>query len=138
MFLRSEGNRDKLIKNIKNILEQNKSSSAEYFAAHYVVEDIEINMNKNYILDEALQLKLPTKIITSPHKILIPKIILSKELDTSKYNEVQNKLLEKLQELIDNHAEIGEEEILKFERQTFLEFAKDPKVLDKLRVYGNN
>nr|WP_231278402.1 hypothetical protein [Rickettsia bellii] len=63
MFVRSKGDKAKLIRNIKNILEQNKSSSADYFKADYSIENISINMNKHYILDEALALKLPKKIV---------------------------------------------------------------------------
>ncbi len=134
MFLRSEGDKDKLVKNIKNILTSNKSSSADYFAADYNIAHLQINMNKNYILDEALQLKLPKKIIPPAGKITLPKITLANELDTSKYNDVQNKILSKLQDFINNHSEISEEEILSFEREMFLELAEEPKIIDKLRL----
>ncbi|MFY9589943.1 3-hydroxyacyl-CoA dehydrogenase/enoyl-CoA hydratase family protein [Rickettsia endosymbiont of Halotydeus destructor] len=133
MLLRSEGDKDKLVKNIKNILTSNKSSSADYFAADYNITHLQINMNKNYILDEALQLQLPKKIILSAGKITLPKIALANELDTSKYNDIQNKILSRLQDFINNHSEINEEEVLSFEREIFLELAKDPKVIDKLR-----
>ncbi|MCC8368687.1 MAG: 3-hydroxyacyl-CoA dehydrogenase/enoyl-CoA hydratase family protein [Rickettsia endosymbiont of Oxypoda opaca] len=134
MFLRSEGDKDKLVKNIKNILTSNKSSSADYFAADYNIAHLQINMNKNYILDEALQLKLPKKIIPPAGKITLPKITLANELDTSKYNDVQNKILSKLQDFINNHSEISEEEILSFEREMFLELAEEPQIVDKLRL----
>ncbi|WP_341794025.1 MULTISPECIES: 3-hydroxyacyl-CoA dehydrogenase/enoyl-CoA hydratase family protein [unclassified Rickettsia] len=139
MLLRSEGDKDKLVKNIKNILTQNKSSSADYFAADYNIAHLQINMNKNYILDEALQLELPKKRYFTgvnalyTDKITLPKITLANELDTSKYNDVQNKILSKLQDFINHHSEISEEEILPFERELFLELAKDSKIIDKLR-----
>ncbi len=57
MFVRSKGDKAKLIRNIRNIIEQNKTSSADYFKSDYDVENMHVNMNKYYILDEALKLK---------------------------------------------------------------------------------
>lgn len=134
MFVRSKGDKAKLIRNIRNILEQNKSSSADYFKADYSVENISINMNKHYILDEALELKLPKKIVPAPHKLTLPKIDLAKEIDTSKYDDLQNKVLTKFQNIIDKHNETNEEELMEYEREIFLELAKDPKTIEKLKV----
>ncbi|KJW03983.1 putative fatty acid oxidation complex trifunctional enzyme domain protein [Rickettsia argasii T170-B] len=69
MFARSNGNKTKLIRNISNIIEKNKTSSADYFKADYDVENMHVNMNKHYILEEALKLNLPKKIVPIPHKI---------------------------------------------------------------------
>ncbi len=93
-----------------------------------------VNMNKHYILDEALKLNLPKKILPAPHKITLPKINLATEIDTSKYNELQNKVLSKFQNIIDKHNETNEEELLAYEREIFLELAKDPKTIEKLKV----
>ncbi len=134
MFVRSKGDKAKLIRNIRNILEQNKSSSADYFKADYSVENISINMNKHYILEEALALKLPKKIVPAPHKLTLPKIDLAKEIDTSKYDDLQNKVLTKFQNIIDKHNETNEEELMEYEREIFLELAKDSKTIEKLKV----
>ncbi|KJV62333.1 3-hydroxyacyl-CoA dehydrogenase/enoyl-CoA hydratase family protein [Rickettsia amblyommatis] len=134
MFARSNGNKTKLIRNISNIIEQNKTSSADYFKADYDVENIHINMNKNYILEEALKLNLPKKIVPIPHKIILPKINLATAIDTSKYNDLQNKVLSKFQDIIDTHNETNEEELLTYEQEIFLELAKDPRTIEKLKV----
>lgn len=134
MFVRSKGDKVKLIKNIRNILEQNKSSSADYFKADYDVENIIINMNKHYILDEALALKLPKKVVPTPARIKLLKVNLAEEIDTSKYDELQKKVLLKFQDIIDTHTEASEEELLEYERKIFLELAKDAKTIEKLKA----
>ncbi|WP_341786801.1 3-hydroxyacyl-CoA dehydrogenase/enoyl-CoA hydratase family protein [Rickettsia endosymbiont of Cantharis rufa] len=133
MFARSKGDKTKIIRNIRNILEQNKSSSADYFKADYDVENMQINMNKNYILEEALELNLAKKIVPIPYKITLPKVILANEIDTSKYNDLPNKVLSKFQNIIDKHHETNEEELLTYEREIFLELAKDLKTIEKLK-----
>lgn len=134
MFVRSKGDKTKLIRNIRNIIEQNKTSSADYFKSDYDVENMRVNMNKHYILDEALKLNLSKKIVPVPHKITLPKINLATEIDTSKYNDLQNKVISKFQNIIDKHSETNEEELLSYEREIFLELAKDPKTIEKLKV----
>ncbi|HJD58196.1 MAG TPA: enoyl-CoA hydratase/isomerase family protein [Rickettsia endosymbiont of Ceroptres masudai] len=134
MFVRSKGDKTKLIRNIRNIIEQNKTSSADYFKSDYDVENMHVNMNKHYILDEALKLNLSKKIVPVPHKITLPKINLATEIDTSKYNDLQNKVISKFQNIIDKHSETNEEELLSYEREIFLELAKDPKKIEKLKV----
>ncbi|MCC8406610.1 MAG: 3-hydroxyacyl-CoA dehydrogenase/enoyl-CoA hydratase family protein [Rickettsia endosymbiont of Sceptobius lativentris] len=134
MFVRSKGDKTKLIRNIRNIIEQNKTSSSDYFKSDYDVENMYVNMNKHYILDEALKLNLSKKIVPIPHKITLPKINLATEIDTSKYNDLQNKVISKFQNIIDKHSETNEEELLSYEREIFLELAKDPKTIEKLKV----
>ena len=56
MFLISQGNKTKLLENLKNILFQNKSSSVDYFAIDYSVKTA-ISMNKNLILEQGFQEK---------------------------------------------------------------------------------
>jgi 3-hydroxyacyl-CoA dehydrogenase/enoyl-CoA hydratase/3-hydroxybutyryl-CoA epimerase len=125
MFLRSNGDKNKLIRNLKNIIEQNKTSSADYFALDYYGEqNFKVVMNKNYILDEALQLNLPKK-ITQPQNthIILPTINLADELNTESYNELQMEVLSDFQKII-NLKEIDENSLLQFERQTFLKLAR--------------
>ncbi|AAU04015.1 3-hydroxyacyl-CoA dehydrogenase/enoyl-CoA hydratase family protein [Rickettsia typhi] len=134
MFARSNGDKTKLIRNIKNIIEQNKTSSADYFKADYDVSNMQVNMNKHYILDEALKLNVSNKIVSIPHKIALPKINIVSEIDTSKYNDLQNKVLNKFQNIIDKHNEISEAELLTYEREIFLELAKEPQTIEKLHA----
>ncbi|AGJ01792.1 3-hydroxyacyl-CoA dehydrogenase/enoyl-CoA hydratase family protein [Rickettsia prowazekii] len=134
MFARSNGNKTKLIRNIKNIIEQNKTSSADYFKADYGIKNMQVNMNKHYILDDALKLRISKKIVSIPNKITLPKINIVSEIDTSKYNELQNKVLNKFQNIIDKHNEISEAELLTYEREMFLELAKTPQTIEKLQA----
>lgn len=133
MFVRTQGDKTKLIRNIRNILEQNKSSSADYFKADYDVQNIQINMNKHYLLEEALGLQLPAKVVPTPSKLTLPKINLANEIDISKYNDLQNKVLAKFQNIINKHTEANEEQLLDYEREIFLELAKDPKTIERLK-----
>ncbi|USD84983.1 MULTISPECIES: hypothetical protein [spotted fever group] len=45
----------------------------------------------------------------------MPKINLATAIDTSKYNDLQNKVLSKFQDIIDTHNETNEEELLAYE-----------------------
>ena len=125
MFLRSKGDKNKLIKNLRNIIEQNKTSSADYFALdYYGKQNLKIIMNKNYILEEALQLDLPKKIRLQPNPtISLPPINLAEELNTESYSELQKEILSDFQKIV-NLREVDEEDLLQFELQTFLKLAR--------------
>ncbi|WP_341763884.1 3-hydroxyacyl-CoA dehydrogenase/enoyl-CoA hydratase family protein [Candidatus Tisiphia endosymbiont of Beris chalybata] len=126
MFYRAKGNEDRLIKNITNILTANKTSSADYFILDYGITSAQINMNKQLIFSEALQLNLPNKVVKVDKKITLPQIILSEKLDVSQYDELQIWLLDRFQEII-AMQEIDEQGILDQERKIFLELAQNPK-----------
>ncbi|CAF0735839.1 unnamed protein product [Didymodactylos carnosus] len=126
MFYRAQGNKDRLIKNIINILTANKTSSADYFILDYGISSAQINMNKQMIFLEASQLTFPKKVVKVDKKITLPQISLSEELDISQYNELQILLLAQLQDII-ALQEIDEQEILERERKIFLELAQNPK-----------
>lgn len=126
MFLRASNNKEKLLRNLRNILEQNKSSSAEYFIEDYHITNAIVNMKKSLILNNAFNLKLPKKIKASQNTITLPAISLSKELDITKYDELQNWLISKFQDIISTKS-IDEEGLLQFERELFLELAKNPR-----------
>lgn len=136
-FDSSNVNKDVLLRNINNILTQNKSSSADYFAADYGLDNVIVNMNKHYILDEALNLDLPKKNIDrvdsdKPLLNLLPLVNLADELDISGYNELQKKIFLKLQNILQNQ-DLTETKLLEYEREIFLELAKDNAVLTKLQ-----
>ena len=126
MFLRAGNNKEKLLRNLRNIIEQNKSSSAEYFIDYYDITNATVNMNKHLILDEALNLKLPKKIKRPEEVITLPALSLSEELDVTKYDELQIWLISKFQDIISMKT-IDEQRLLHFERELFLELAKNPK-----------
>lgn len=52
VFYRASNDKSKLVKNLRNILLQNKSSSADYFIADYDITNVQVNMNKHLILQE--------------------------------------------------------------------------------------
>ncbi len=126
MFYRANGNKDKLVRNLKNILLQNKSSSADYFIEDYDILNAQVNMNKYLILLEAFSLKLPKKIIKASEAIILPQMILAEQLDCSGYDDFQLWLLSKFQDIIDMQ-QIDEQKLLDYERAIFLSLAQNPK-----------
>jgi 3-hydroxyacyl-CoA dehydrogenase / enoyl-CoA hydratase / 3-hydroxybutyryl-CoA epimerase len=123
MFARGY-NKASLVRNIENILLYNRSSSADYFAQDYGIERYQIIMNKNFLLSEALKLKLPKKIPKAANQAFkIERVNLKNELTASAYNKTQNYLLAKFQEIIDLGS-ITENELLALERKCFLELCK--------------
>ncbi|WPY01367.1 3-hydroxyacyl-CoA dehydrogenase/enoyl-CoA hydratase family protein [Candidatus Trichorickettsia mobilis] len=121
MFLRSLGNKNKLINNIKNILTYNKSTSAEHFMEDYCISNYQIIMNKHMLLDHALTVKLPPK-TANIESIIIPQINLSEELDISSYNSFQKQVLSELQHIVDLKV-ADENSLFLLERNIFLKFA---------------
>lgn len=126
MIYRANGNKDKLVKNLGNIITYNKSSSADYFISDYDITHAQINMNKQLIAFEAFNLKIPKKVQKLSDRITLPQIILSDELDISGYNDLQIWLLSKFQDII-AMKEVSEQELLELERKIFLEIVQDPK-----------
>jgi len=133
MLMRAHDNKDILVRNVKNILTHNKSSSADYFAADYGLDNIIVNMNKHYLLDEALKLNLPVKNIKAAKIIQFPLVRLEDELDISEYNELQRTILLKIQDILQTQA-LTEDKLLEYEREIFLELAKKIDVLAKLQT----
>ncbi|XVN42117.1 MAG: 3-hydroxyacyl-CoA dehydrogenase/enoyl-CoA hydratase family protein [Candidatus Rickettsia vulgarisii] len=126
MIYRAHGDKDKLVKNIKNIITYNKSSSADYFISDYDITHAQVNMNKQLIVSEAFNLNIPKKVQKISDKITLPQIILSEELDISGYNDLQIWLLSKFQDII-SMKETSEQKLLELECKIFLEIAQDPK-----------
>lgn len=133
MFLRSLAQKDKLIKNLNNIIISNKSTSADYFCFDYGIENLQIVMNKDYLLEDALKLDLPKKITNSKTTLDFPTINLANELDTSNYNDLQRNTLVAFQEII-NLGKIDEIGLLEFERKKFLDFCQTKDSLNKLKA----
>lgn len=61
MFYHASSDKSKLVKILRNILLPNKSSSADYFIADYDITNVQVNMNKHLIRQEAFALDLPKK-----------------------------------------------------------------------------
>jgi 3-hydroxyacyl-CoA dehydrogenase/enoyl-CoA hydratase/3-hydroxybutyryl-CoA epimerase len=132
MFVRSQGNAKLLIKNLQNIILQNKSGSADQFANDYVAGNYKIVMNKDHLLDEAIKLKLPQKILPFLSKIILPEIELSTYFAHVKLDEFQNEMIASFQEII-NLKTVSTKELLEFEKKTFLMLYKRPETHAKLK-----
>lgn len=135
MFYRASSDKSKLVKNLRNILLPNKSSSADYFIADYDITNVQVNMNKHLILQEAFALDLPKKIKKVSKQVILSKVTLaeefaetnfSKQKSIAEYDNFQGWLLSKFQDII-SMQQIDEQKLLQFEREMFLELAKNPR-----------
>ena len=132
MFLRSQGNKTKLLANLKNILFQNKSSSVDYFAIDYSVKTA-INMNKNLILEQAFQEKF-TNPSSNSNKIDLPEISLINEIDDSSFDKLQIDIMNFFQKIIDKKS-VTEGELLDLEKEKFLQLASTPISLERISKF---
>ncbi|MDP4832231.1 MAG: 3-hydroxyacyl-CoA dehydrogenase/enoyl-CoA hydratase family protein [Rickettsiaceae bacterium] len=131
MFLLGGQNPDLLIQNLSNILMQNKTSSGDYFAMYYK-ENCQINMNKEFILDQALNTNVKKQAKITNTKI--PQIDLSQVINTSTFDELQIDVLEFFQKIIDL-KEVDELTLLALEKEKFLELSASPLCLKRLALF---
>ncbi len=132
MFIRSKGDKVRLLQNLKNILMQNKSSSADYFALDYAVP-VAINMNKNLILEQAFNTKF--KELLKDDKIEISNINLISEIEHEKFDNLQIDILKFFQKIIDKKS-VTEQELLELEREKFLQLSTTPLALQRISKFG--
>lgn len=132
MFLRSNGNADILLKNIKNVIYHNRFSSADQFFQEFDIEQSEIVMNKSHLLQHALDLNLSKKTVPLYNKMILPDLSLANEFDAKLLDDFQKVLLVDLQNII-NHKVVSEQQLLKFEREIFLKYCTIPSTLSKLK-----
>ena len=132
MFLRSQGNKTKLLANLKNILFQNKSSSVDYFAIDYSVKTA-INMNKNLILEQAFQEKFQNAYSNSS-QVDLPQISLINEMDHSGFDKLQIDIMNFFQKIIDKKS-VTEGELLELEKEKFLQLASTPISLERISKF---
>jgi 3-hydroxyacyl-CoA dehydrogenase/enoyl-CoA hydratase/3-hydroxybutyryl-CoA epimerase len=132
MFLRSQGNKTKLLANLKNILFQNKSSSVDYFAIDYSVKTA-INMNKNLILEQAFQEKFQNTYSNSS-QVDLPQISLMNEMDHSGFDKLQIDIMNFFQKIIDKKS-VTEGELLDLEKEKFLQLAATPISLERISKF---
>ncbi len=129
MFIRSNGDKSKLLQNLKNILTQNKSTSADYFALDYSAQ-VAINMNKNLILEQAFDTKFKN-LSNKNTRVSLPDMDLSTEIDHSNFDKLQIDVLEFFQEII-NKKSVTEQELLDLEREKFLQLSSTPLALERI------
>lgn len=134
MFLRSEGNFKRLIPLLRNILEQNKVSSADYLNKDYAM-GCYVGMHKDYLLEDALDISLRIKEFSKPELIMevefSDKIDLAQKIDTSNYDQFQIEVLQFFQTIVDRQK-ITEHELLALEKEKFLEVISRPLCLQRL------
>ncbi len=128
MFLRSEGDRDILVGNLKNILVQYQSASSDYFAKEYNVE-CSFNMSIDNIMSEAFEIKHIKRIIAN--SVHLPKIDLASTIDTSNFDNVTQDVLVFFQKIIDM-GKIDESILLNLEKEKFVQMATKPASLERI------
>ena len=128
MFLRSEGNKNRLIQNLRNILVQYQSASSDYFALEYNV-NCNFNMSIENIMAEAIEVKPVTRIISN--SVNLPRINLASEMDTANFDNITGEVLEFFQKIIDM-GKIDESTLLSMEKEKFLQMAAKPVSLEKI------
>ena len=128
MFIRSNGDKDRLLQNLKNILMQNKTTSADYFALDYSVQ-LDVNMNKKFILEQAFSTKFTN--YSKDTRVNLPYINLMTELEHTKFDELQMDVLDFFQKIIDKKS-ITEQELLDLEREKFLQLSSTTLALEMI------
>ena len=128
MFIRSNGDKKRLLQNLKNILLQNKTTSADYFALDYSVQ-LDVNMNKKFILEQAFRTKFTN--YSKDTRVNLPYINLMTELEHTKFDELQMDVLEFFQKIIDKKS-ITEQELLDLEREKFLQLSSTTLALERI------
>ena len=132
IFLRSNGNKNVLIHNLKNILNQYKTSSGDYFAEEFNT-NCQVNMNVDNILTEAMELKSidQSKIVTS---VTLPVIKLNQEIDSKDFDDLQLNILAFFQKIIDQKT-VTEEQLLQYEKEKFMELVRHPLCSERLSKF---
>jgi 3-hydroxyacyl-CoA dehydrogenase/enoyl-CoA hydratase/3-hydroxybutyryl-CoA epimerase len=134
MFIRSQNNEDMLLKNLQNILYKNQTNSADYFVVDYNISNIEIIMNRHELLSHAFKIDVCS--INKTKKIEnfdLPSLNLQEKIQLDKNDKFSQRILIELQKIIDL-GNVTEEQILDYERKIFIDLAKDPNILLKIKV----
>lgn len=135
MVIRGSSSPELLIHNLKNIILQNKSTSADYFSEDYMV-DLSINMNRKYLLQEAMDLPLKGRGAHDvERRIIIPEFDLEKSLDFTALDRHSFKIIAMLQNI--SGKSMNEQELLELEREIFLELVQTPEARQKIRKVLN-
>lgn len=134
MFLRSEGDKDRLVGNLKNILLQYQSTSSDYFAEKYSV-NCSFNMSIDNIMLEALE--IPAIKRTVINSVKIPKINLASEIEMTNLDSLAQDVLAFFQKIIDI-GEVDESTLLSMEKEKFLQLTAKPESLERIgRLLAN-
>jgi 3-hydroxyacyl-CoA dehydrogenase/enoyl-CoA hydratase/3-hydroxybutyryl-CoA epimerase len=126
MLIRSEGDTDKLIKTVSNIILSNKSSSADYFIDNYYIQNYKVVPNKYKMLQYLCDVELPKKTHNEPDIVKIPSIKLDRYLNLNHCDDFQKHVLYEVQKIID-FGDAYEYDLLKSEREIFMNLVKGVK-----------
>lgn len=134
MILRAAGNKDILIKNLRNIMIQNKTSSAYQFFADYMIEDGIVVMNENQLLEKAMSCLIngEKKVFSIKDRFFSSDINLLGSFEDLKTQKNVFFILKSLQEEINSYS-LSEERILAIERKIFKELLATPEAIEKIR-----
>lgn len=131
MIVRGAQSSERLIHNLKNIILQNKTTSADYFTKDYLV-NLKINMNRKYLLQETMDLQNQKFPSNTPNVLItIPKFDLEQSLDYKALDSHTQYIATLLQTL--SGKTIREKELLDFERNTFMKLIKLPETERKIQ-----
>lgn len=123
MFKRANGDKDKLVNNIKNILYSNKTLSAYYFCDNYAVANCVIKHNMSLLLNYAVNTNYDRKKIISNHLIKIPKFNIQDDFINQEFSQIQIYFINQMQDII-NGGDITEDTFFEIERNIFIENIK--------------
>jgi len=129
MFLRSKGDKGRLIGNLQNILVQYQSASSDFFAKKYNV-DCNFNMSTENIMSEAFEIQPVARITTN--SVDLPKINLASEIDTTNFDNITHEVLEFFQKIIDMGKTIDESTLMNMEKEKFLQLAVKPTSFERI------
>lgn len=131
MIIRGAKSPELLVHNLKNIILQNKTTSADYFAKDYLI-NLKINMNRKYLLAEAMNLGTQKPINKANNDLFaISEFDLKKSLDYESLDSHTQHIANLLQTL--SGKTMSETELLDFERNIFMELIKLPATVEKIR-----
>jgi len=131
MVLRARNNPDKLLRNLKNIILQNKTSSAYFFFDDFSVENTHVVMNENQLLSYALDHNF--EVLSSNNaesKITIDLLSNLKDTDLDEHTIF---IAKELQEMI-NSGSLSEEKLFEIERLMFKKLLVKKETADKIRL----
>ncbi|RYE05874.1 MAG: 3-hydroxyacyl-CoA dehydrogenase/enoyl-CoA hydratase family protein [Rickettsiaceae bacterium] len=131
IFLRSQGQIDLLVNNIRQIINYNKSSSADNFAGNFALTNYKIVMNKDQLLSKAFTLEIPVKNIIPRSDIILPDIELINYFELEQLTKLQQEIISYFQQLI-KLKNINEQQLLDFERKIFIALCAKPDMITKI------
>lgn len=130
MVIRGSKSETLLVKNLKNIVFANKTSSADHFSYDYDIK-LYVNMNRSYLLEEALEITDLYPITIHEKQMaekvyILPKFDLEKEIDFNSLDKHRIKIANYLQSL--SGMKVNENNLLDFEREIFMKLISTEEV----------